>query len=44
MMEHPKGADIIARFAALVDEMMVRSHSVSNYKMNIVPEAPPNIF
>jgi hypothetical protein len=29
-MEHPKGADIIARFAALVDEMMVRSHPVSN--------------
>jgi beta-lactamase class A len=30
LMEHPKGADIIARFAALVDEMMVRSHPVSN--------------
>jgi len=30
LMEHPKGADIIARFAALVDEMMVRFHPVSN--------------
>lgn len=34
LMEHPKGADIIARFAAVVDEMMVRSHPVSNEKMN----------
>ena len=30
LMEHPKGADIIARFAAVVDEMMVRSHPVLN--------------
>ena len=30
LMEHPKGADAIARFAALVDEMMVRFHPVSN--------------
>jgi beta-lactamase class A len=34
LMEHPKGADIIARFAAVVDEMMARSHPVSNEKMN----------
>jgi beta-lactamase class A len=30
LMEHPKGADIIARFAALVDKMMVGTHPVSN--------------
>ena len=30
LMEHPKGADVIARFTALVDEMMVRFHPVSN--------------
>ncbi len=30
LMEHPKGADIIARFAAVVDDMMVRSHPVSS--------------
>jgi beta-lactamase class A len=30
LMEHPKGADIIARFAAVVDDMMVRSHPISN--------------
>ena len=30
LMEHPNGADILARFAALVDEMMVRFHLVSN--------------
>ena len=32
LMEHPKGADVIARFAALVDQMMVRFHPVSNKK------------
>jgi len=30
LMEHPKGADIIARFAAVVDDMMLRSHPISN--------------
>jgi beta-lactamase class A len=30
LMEHPKGAEIITRFAAVVDDMMVRSHPVSN--------------
>jgi beta-lactamase class A len=30
LIEHPKGADIIARFAAVVDDMLVRSHPVSN--------------
>jgi hypothetical protein len=31
-MEHPKGAYVIPRFAALVDKMMVRVHPVSNKK------------
>jgi beta-lactamase class A len=30
LLEHPEGADIIARFAAVVDKMMVRFHPVSN--------------
>ena len=30
LMEHPKGADIVTRFAALVDEMMVRFHPALN--------------